>query len=89
MYVFLKGSEAHVRDMSPSPAPAGSETFTHTTTSTSQKFSPGYKDNAPIVVVLNDDDEPLVSTSVREATRDAAVQYLEEDNARVTFLLGM
>ncbi|XP_060562813.1 anion exchange protein 2-like isoform X2 [Ruditapes philippinarum] len=47
--------------------------------------------SAPVVVVLNDDDKPMVSTSIREATRDTPIHVLDrgtEDPSRVKFLLG-
>jgi hypothetical protein len=42
-------------------------------------------------VVLNDDDKPMVSTSIREATIDTPIHVLDrgtEDPSRVKFLLG-
>ncbi|KAL4216954.1 Anion exchange protein 3 [Mactra antiquata] len=52
---------------------------------------PHVSDSAPVVVVLDDDDKPMVSTSIGEATKHTAVHVLDnkhEDNFQVKFLLG-
>ncbi|XP_045178660.2 anion exchange protein 2-like isoform X2 [Mercenaria mercenaria] len=50
--------------------------------------------SAPVVVVLNDDKKPMVSTSIKQATKHTPIHVLEsaipgeEDLSKVKFLLG-
>jgi len=85
-HLFL-GSEAHVHEGSPAVMSNDVLTPTSGMSAVSSQTFPAYTDTAPIVVLLSDEDEPLVSTSVREATKESAVHYLEDKN-RVKFLLG-
>lgn len=91
---MVAGSDLHEKlPISGANSEVTSEPSSIPVSATSSAVFPNLSDSSPVVVVLGDTDKPMVSTSIKQATKHTPIHVLdnkpkEEDTSKVKFLLG-